>query len=573
MNKCGEFNLTNINETITVKGWVKKERNLGAMIFIDLGDQTGIVQIVADPKFAELISRENVLEVTGVVKARKSINPNIPTGEIEIEAQEIILINKAETPPLIIEEETDALEETRMKYRYLDLRRPNIKQNLLIRHEITKSIRNFLDTNGFTDIETPILGKTTPEGARDFLVPSRVNEGMFFGMPQSPQIYKQLLMIAGFDRYYQIAKCFRDEDLRADRQPEFTQVDMELAFADENMIMSLTEKMLIEVVKNVKGIDVSTFDVMDYEEAIDKYGVDKPDIRFEMLLHNFTDETRNSEFGVFSNAKSVKFMVVKNGTEHYGRKAIDNLTEQAKVLGAKGLAYVKFENNEFSGPIAKFLGEEEQKALLAKATIEEKDLILFVADTKHTTNNVLGSLRNSIAKELNLYDENELKFLWVTNFPLFEYDDAAERYFAMHHPFTSPHLNDIENFLTGNYESLENLKARAYDVCLNGYELGGGSIRISDPEVQKSMFKALGFSNEEMENEFGFLLEAYKYGAPTHGGLALGLDRLAMLLTNSESIRDVIAFPKNAAARDAMMDTPSIASEAQLDELFIQLKK
>lgn len=573
MNKCGEFNLTNINETITVKGWVKKERNLGAMIFIDLGDQTGIVQIVADPKFAELISRENVLEVTGVVKARKSINPNIPTGEIEIEAQEIILINKAETPPLIIEEETDALEETRMKYRYLDLRRPNIKQNLLIRHEITKSIRNFLDTNGFTDIETPILGKTTPEGARDFLVPSRVNEGMFFGMPQSPQIYKQLLMIAGFDRYYQIAKCFRDEDLRADRQPEFTQVDMELAFADENMIMSLTEKMLIEVVKNVKGIDVSTFDVMDYEEAMDKYGVDKPDIRFEMLLHNFTDETRNSEFGVFSNAKSVKFMVVKNGTEHYGRKAIDNLTEQAKVLGAKGLAYVKFENNEFSGPIAKFLGEEEQKALLAKATIEEKDLILFVADTKHTTNNVLGSLRNSIAKELNLYDENELKFLWVTNFPLFEYDDAAERYFAMHHPFTSPHLNDIENFLTGNYESLENLKARAYDVCLNGYELGGGSIRISDPEVQKSMFKALGFSNEEMENEFGFLLEAYKYGAPTHGGLALGLDRLAMLLTNSESIRDVIAFPKNAAARDAMMDTPSIASEAQLDELFIQLKK
>lgn len=578
----GELRLEHVGQVVELKGWVAKSRNLGGLVFIDLRDRYGITQLVANPETvsaevleaANKVRNEYVIAVKGTVAERQSKNPNMPTGDIEIVLDEVTIISEAEMTPLIIADETDALEDTRLKYRYLDLRRPVMQKNFILRHNILKSIRSYLDGQDFIEVETPYLNKSTPEGARDYLVPSRVHEGEFYALPQSPQIFKQLLMVSGFERYYQIARCFRDEDLRADRQPEFTQIDIETSFLTQEEIMNMIEEMLVKMMKDVKGLEISRpFPRLSYEEAMGRYGSDKPDTRFEMELMPLNDVVANCGFSVFAQTveagNEVKALCVKGAADRFSRKDIDKLTDYVKKYKAKGLAWVKVVEEGFNGPIAKFFNEEEVANIKEATNAEVGDLLLFVADTKAVVADSLGALRLHLGKELGLIDESKFNFLWVIDWPLFEYDEEAGRFFAAHHPFTMPSIDTLDTFDTDSHHA----KAQAYDIVLNGYELGGGSLRIYRPDIQSRMFEALGFTKEEAEEQFGFLMNAFKYGTPPHGGLALGLDRIAMILTGSQSLRDVIAFPKNASATCPMTEAPGHVSEAQLDELHIQLKK
>ncbi|MCU7211013.1 aspartate--tRNA ligase [Turicibacter sanguinis] len=578
----GELRLENVGQVVELKGWVAKSRNLGGLVFIDLRDRYGMTQLVANPEtvspevleVANKVRNEYVIAVKGIVAERQSKNPNMPTGDIEVVLEQLTIISEAEMTPLIIADETDALEDTRLKYRYLDLRRPMMQKNFILRHNILKSVRSYLDSQDFIEVETPYLNKSTPEGARDYLVPSRVHEGEFYALPQSPQIFKQLLMVSGFERYYQVARCFRDEDLRADRQPEFTQIDIETSFLTQEEIMNLVEEMLVKMMKDVKGLDTPRpFPRLSYEEAMGRYGSDKPDTRFEMELIPLNHVVANCGFSVFASTveagNEVKALCVKGAAERFSRKDIDKLTDFVKKYKAKGLAWVKVVEEGFNGPIAKFFNEDEVASIKAATNAEIGDLLLFVADTKAVVADSLGALRLHLAKELGLIDESKFNFLWVIDWPLFEYDEEAGRFFAAHHPFTMPSLDTLDTFDTDSH----NAKAQAYDIVLNGYELGGGSLRIYRPDIQSRMFEALGFTKEEAEEQFGFLMNAFKYGTPPHGGLALGLDRIAMILTGSQSLRDVIAFPKNASATCPMTEAPGRVSEAQLTELHIQLKK
>ncbi|PLT34589.1 aspartate--tRNA ligase [Bacillus sp. V5-8f] len=578
---CGEITESAIGEKVTLKGWVQKRRDLGGLIFIDLRDRTGIVQVVFNPdvskealEIADKIRSEYVIDIQGTVIARDeaTVNKNISTGKIEVQAESVKIVNEAKTPPFAIADKTEVSEDIRLKYRYLDLRRPVMFNSLKMRHQTTKSVREFLDGEGFLDIETPILTKSTPEGARDYLVPSRVHEGEFYALPQSPQIFKQLLMVSGVERYYQIARCFRDEDLRADRQPEFTQIDIETSFMSQDDIISMAERMMAKVMREVKGLDISLpFPRMTYDDAMSRFGSDKPDTRFGMELINVSELVADSGFKVFSgavaNGGEVKSLNVKNGAADYSRKDIDALGEFAAVYGAKGLAWLKVEADGLKGPIAKFFNEEHQKQLVQATEASEGDLLLFVADKKAVVADSLGALRLKLGKERGLIDQSVFNFLWVVDWPLLEYDEEAGRYFAAHHPFTMPEREDLEK-LDADPASV---RAQAYDLVLNGYELGGGSLRIFERDIQEKMFKVLGFTPEEANEQFGFLMEAFEYGTPPHGGIALGLDRLVMLLAGRTNLRDTIAFPKTASASDLLTDAPGTVSEAQLEELHLRL--
>ena len=578
---CGEVPETAIGEKITLKGWVQKRRDLGGLIFIDLRDRTGLVQIVFNPDVskealdtAEKVRNEFVLSVEGTVVERQegTINKNLKTGKIEVHATGLTIINEAKPSPFVISDKVDASEETRLKYRYLDLRRPVMFETFKMRHQTTKSVREFLDSEGFLDIETPMLTKSTPEGARDYLVPSRVHDGEFYALPQSPQLFKQLLMVSGFERYYQIARCFRDEDLRADRQPEFTQIDIETSFMSQEDIMALTEKMMAKVMKDVKGIDVTLpFPRLTYAEAMARYGSDKPDTRFGMELTDVSEIVKDSSFKVFAsavkNGGQVKAINVKGAASNYSRKDIDALGAFAAVYGAKGLAWMKVESDGLKGPISKFFEGSEAESLMAALEAEEGDLLLFVADNKMVVAEALGALRLKLGKEMGLIDNEAFNFLWVTDWPLLEYDPEAKRYFAAHHPFTMPFREDLDLLES----EPQNVRAQAYDIVLNGYELGGGSLRIFERDVQMKMLSALGFSDEEAQAQFGFLLEAFEYGTPPHGGIALGLDRLVMLLAGRTNLRDTIAFPKTASASDLLTEAPSRVDPEQLAELRLAL--
>jgi len=580
---CGEITEKVIGESVVLKGWVQKRRDLGGLIFIDLRDRTGIVQVVFNPdvskaalETAESIRSEYVLDITGKVVAREeaTVNPNLKTGRIEIQAESVEVLSAAKTPPFAISDQAaEVSEDIRLKHRYLDLRRPEMFNSLKMRHNVTKAVRRFLDDNGFLDIETPVLTKSTPEGARDYLVPSRVHEGEFYALPQSPQIFKQLLMVSGFDRYYQIARCFRDEDLRADRQPEFTQIDIEMSFMSQEDIMKLSEEMMAHVMRETHGIEISLpLPRMSYEDAMNRYGSDKPDTRFGMLLTDVSEAVKDSDFKVFASAVAsggaVKAINVKGAAANYSRKDIDALGEFAANYGAKGLAWLKTEADGLKGPIAKFFAGEKQEALVQALDAAVGDLLLFVADKLEVANAALGALRLKLGKELNLIDESLFNFLWVVDWPLLEYDAEEGRYYAAHHPFTMPVREDLKLIETNP----QDMKAQAYDLVLNGYELGGGSIRIFEKDVQEKMFGLLGFSEEEAKEQFGFLLEAFEYGAPPHGGIALGLDRLVMLLSGRTNLRDTIAFPKTASASCLMTEAPSEVDNAQLDELHLEIK-
>ena len=574
---AGRVREEHIGQEITLKGWVARRRDLGGLIFIDLRDREGIMQLVINPEkvsagvmaTAESLRSEFVIEVTGQVEAREQANDKLATGAVELNVTALTVLNTAKTTPFEIKDGIEANDDTRLRYRYLDLRRPEMLENLKLRAKVTHSIRNYLDELEFIDVETPFLSKSTPEGARDYLVPSRVNKGHFYALPQSPQITKQLLMNAGFDRYYQIVKCFRDEDLRGDRQPEFTQVDLETSFLTEQEIQDITEGLIARVMKETKGIEVTLpFPRMKYDDAMALYGSDKPDTRFEMLLQDLTDLVKGVDFKVFSEAPVVKAIVVKGAADNYSRKDIDKMTEVAKQYGAKGLAWVKVVDGELNGPVAKFL-TAIQGDLTAALGLEDKDLVLFVADTLDVANATLGALRGRIAKELGLIDNDKFNFLWVVDWPMFEWSEEEGRYMSAHHPFTLPQA-DTAHELEGD---LANVRAIAYDIVLNGYELGGGSLRINQKELQERMFKALGFSAEEANDQFGFLLEAMDYGFPPHGGLAIGLDRFVMLLAGEENIREVIAFPKNNKATDPMTQAPSTVDIKQLEELNLQVEQ
>lgn len=573
---AGRVRSEHIGQEITLKGWVGRRRDLGGLIFIDLRDREGIMQLVINPEkvsshvmaTAESLRNEFVIEVTGVVAQREQENTNLPTGAVELKVSALIVLNTAKTTPFEIKDDVEVSDDNRLRYRYLDLRRPKMLNNFKLRAKVTHSIRNYLDGLEFIDVETPMLTKSTPEGARDYLVPSRVNQGHFYALPQSPQITKQLLMNAGFDRYYQIVKCFRDEDLRGDRQPEFTQVDMETSFLSDKDIQDITEGMIAKVMKDTKGIDVTLpFPRMSYDDAMNNYGSDKPDTRFEMLLQDLTEVVKDVDFKVFSQAPVVKAIVVKGNADKYSRKNIDKLTEFAKQFGAKGLAWVKFTDGSLNGPVAKFLTSIEDK-LTASLQLEDNDLVLFVADTLEVANNTLGALRTRIAKELDMVDNSTFNFLWVVDWPMFEWSEEEGRYMSAHHPFTLP-TEESAHELEGD---LAKVRAVAYDIVLNGYELGGGSLRINQRELQERMFKALGFTAEEAADQFGFLLEAMNYGFPPHGGLAIGLDRFVMLLAGEDNIREVIAFPKNNKATDPMTQAPSLVSDKQLEELALATK-
>ena len=574
---AGRVREEHIGQEITLKGWVARRRDLGGLIFIDLRDREGIMQLVINPEkvsaevmaTAESLRSEFVIEVTGQVAAREQANDKLTTGAVELNVTALTVLNTAKTTPFEIKDGIEANDDTRLRYRYLDLRRPEMLENLKLRAKVTHSIRNYLDELEFIDVETPFLSKSTPEGARDYLVPSRVNKGHFYALPQSPQITKQLLMNAGFDRYYQIVKCFRDEDLRGDRQPEFTQVDLETSFLTEQEIQDITEGLIARVMKETKGIEVTLpFPRMKYDDAMALYGSDKPDTRFEMLLQDLTDLVKGVDFKVFSEAPAVKAIVVKGAADNYSRKDIDKMTEVAKQYGAKGLAWVKVVDGELNGPVAKFL-TSIQGDLTSALGLEDKDLVLFVADTLDVANATLGALRGRIAKELGLIDNDKFNFLWVVDWPMFEWSEEEGRYMSAHHPFTLPQA-DTAHELEGE---LANVRAIAYDIVLNGYELGGGSLRINQKELQERMFKALGFSAEEANDQFGFLLEAMDYGFPPHGGLAIGLDRFVMLLAGEENIREVIAFPKNNKATDPMTQAPSTVALKQLEELNLQVEQ
>ncbi|WP_338750346.1 aspartate--tRNA ligase [Bacillus sp. FJAT-52991] len=579
---CGEITEQHIGEKVTLKGWVQRRRDLGGVIFIDLRDRTGIVQIVFDQKtsaealaLAEKIRNEYVLDIQGTVIARdeSTVNGNIATGKIEIEVEKVTILSEAKTPPFMIEDDMEVSEDIRLKYRYMDLRRPAMYETFKMRSDITKTMRDYLDENGFLDVETPILTRSTPEGARDYLVPSRVHNGEFYALPQSPQIFKQLLMVSGFDRYYQIARCFRDEDLRADRQPEFTQIDIEASFMSQEDIMAMTEDMLKRIMKRVKGVEIAeAFPRMTYDEAMSRFGSDKPDTRFGMELIDVSEIVKDSGFKVFASTASsggqVKMINVKGGGIDYSRKDIDHLTEFAAIYGAKGLAWMKVEEDGLKGPIIKFFTEEEQAQISAAAEATAGDLLMFVADKKSVVADALGALRLKLGKERGLIDENQFNFLWVTDWPLLEFNEEDGRYYAAHHPFTMPAREDLAII----DENPGAAKAQAYDIVLNGYELGGGSIRIFERDIQEKMFKLLGFTDEQAKEQFGFLLEAFEYGTPPHGGIALGLDRLVMLLTGRTNLRDTIAFPKTASASDLLMDAPSEVSNNQLEELHLSVR-
>jgi len=573
---AGRVREEHIGQELTLKGWVSRRRDLGGLIFIDLRDREGIMQLVINPETvsqevmatAESLRSEYVIEVTGQVAARQQANDKIATGKVELHVTALEVLNTAKTTPFEIKDGIEANDDTRLRYRYLDLRRPEMLENLKLRAKVTHSIRNYLDELEFIDVETPFLSKSTPEGARDYLVPSRVNKGHFYALPQSPQITKQLLMNAGFDRYYQIVKCFRDEDLRGDRQPEFTQVDLETSFLTEQEIQDITEGLIARVMKETKGIKVTLpFPRMNYDDAIALYGSDKPDTRFDMLLTDLTELVKGVDFKVFSEAPAVKAIVVKGAADHYSRKDIDKMTEVAKQYGAKGLAWVKVADGALNGPVAKFLTDLTTE-LTDALQLEEKDLVLFVADTLEIANATLGALRCRIAKDLNLIDNSQFNFLWVVDWPMFEWSEEEDRYMSAHHPFTLPQA-DTAHELEGD---LAKVRAIAYDIVLNGYELGGGSLRINQKALQERMFTALGFSKEDATEQFGFLLEAMDYGFPPHGGLALGLDRFVMLLAGEENIREVIAFPKNNKATDPMTQAPSAVADKQLEELSLQVE-
>lgn len=577
--KNNEFRMKDVGKVVTLHGWINKKRNLGGLLFLDLRDRSGVIQALVRPeqecyKIAETLKNEYVVALTGTIMERESKNPNMDTGDVELEVAEIAILNVANDLPFEISDSTSALEDTRLKYRYLDLRRNAIKEKLIIRHKIMAATREFLDHEDFVEVETPVLCKSTPEGARDYLVPSRVNKGKFYALPQSPQLFKQLLMIGGMERYYQIAKCFRDEDLRADRQPEFTQIDLEMSFVDQNDVMDLAERLIAHMFKKVKGIDIELpLLKMEYDEAMEKYGSDKPDLRFDMKIEDLTSIFRNTEFGVFKSVIEeggiINAIVARNAADKYSRKNIDTLTEFVKTYGATGLAYLKFMENELSGSIIKVLSTEELVSVKQKLKLENNDLVFIVANKKNIVKASLGALRVKLGKELGLIDPDDYKLLWVINFPVFEYSEEEKRYMACHHPFTAPHDSDVDRLMSNPGEC----KAKAYDIVINGYEAGGGSIRIHNAETQKKMFEALGFTPESAKEKFGFFIDAFQYGTPPHGGLAFGLDRLTMLLSKTENIRDVIAFPKTASASDLMSEAPNVVDEKQLKELGIKIEK
>jgi aspartyl-tRNA synthetase len=576
-NNNGTFSLKNVGEVVELYGWVAKKRNLGGVIFVDLRDRSGIIQLIVNPDnkyyaLAESLKNEYVLKVTGEIKERSNKNANLATGEIEVLVKELTLINSASELPFEISNSSTVAEELRLKYRYLDIRRDPIKDKMIFRHKVALAVREYLDKEGFIEVETPILGRSTPEGARDYLVPSRVNKGNFYALPQSPQLFKQLLMVAGMERYFQIAKCFRDEDLRADRQPEFTQIDIEMSFIEENDIMTVVENMVAHVFKKTRDIDIKLpLLKMKYDDAINYYGSDKPDLRFELKINDITEILKATEFSIFKDVLSsngiINAIVGKNCADKFSRKEVEKLEETVKTYRANNLFYLKF-NEELTGNIAKYVSEAELNALKANLGIEDNDILFIVGGKKNVVKTALGALRNKLARLLNLIDETAYKLLWVVDFPAFEYSEEDNRYYATHHPFTAPKDEDVDKLLTDK----GNCYSKAYDIVINGYEAGGGSIRIHDAVTQAKMFEALGFTKEEAEQKFGFLMGAFKYGTPPHGGLAIGLDRLVMLLTGTDNIRDVIAFPKTASASDLMNECPNIVDQKQLDELGIKLK-
>lgn len=571
----GELRLQDVNSEVTLCGWVAKRRNFGALVFIDLRDRYGITQLVFNEDIATQISdvrNEYVLQVKGTVVERKDKNPKLETGEIEVVVREVKIVNTAITTPMIIADETDALEDTRLKYRYLDLRRPVLQKNLILRNRITLLVRNYLAKYGFTEVETPILCRSTPEGARDYLVPSRISKGEFYALPQSPQLYKQLLMVGGMDRYFQIARCFRDEDLRADRQPEFSQIDIEMSFVDEEDIWSMTEGLMKEIFKDIKGIDLPEFKRIPYDTCMEKYGSDKPDLRFDMPLYNVSEVFANTEFKVFENCLNeggiIQAMNVKNGADKFSRKQLDKLQDYVKVYGAKALANLKLTAEGFAGSVTKILSDAEKEALRTMLNIEENDIVFFVADKKKVAQSSLGALRVKLGHDLDLINKDAYEFLWVTDFPMFEYDENENRYVAAHHPFTSPNLEDVDKLLSDPAHCY----SRAYDLVLNGYELLSGSIRIHDQKLQEKVFEAIGMTLEEAHEKFSWFMDAFQYGTPPHGGVGIGLERLTMILAGTDNIRDVVAFPKSASASDLMAQAPSPVDPAQLKELGIETK-
>lgn len=576
---CGELRLADEGKEVILNGWVAKQRSLGSLVFVDLRDKTGITQITFNEDIpeelmeaAKSLRSEYSIGIKGVVHERSAKNGNIPTGEIEVFATDMIIYSSAETPPIYIKDDDNVDESLRLKYRYLDLRKNKMQRNLLFRHKVTKCARDYFDENGFVEVETPMLIKSTPEGARDYLVPSRVKNGAFYALPQSPQMFKQLLMVAGTDRYFQIVKCFRDEDLRADRQPEFTQIDLEMSYVDQDDVIAMQEGFLRKLMKELKGIDIETpFPRLTWTEAMERYGSDKPDTRFGIELIKLNDLVEDCDFAVFTNALSeggdVRGICVPGGAEQYSRKKIDKLTEEAKHYGAKGLVWIKKENGEYNSSVKKFFTQEQLASIMDRLEAKDGDMAFIVSDRKKVVFDTLGWLRRKIAGQLGMLDDNQFNFLWVVDFPMFEEDDEGNLK-AMHHPFTQPKLDELYKLEDGN---LLDLKADAYDIVLNGVELGGGSVRIHDKDLQAKMFEVLGLSDEECQEKFGFLIEAFKYGAPPHAGLAYGLDRMVMLLLGEKSIREVIAFPKNQNAECLVSEAPGVVDAKQLEELGIQV--
>ena len=577
MEKYEIKTLKNVGEHVELYGWVSKVRNLGGLVFIDLRNRTGIIQVVVRPEseyynLANSLKSEYVIKVTGVIVERENKNKNLATGDIEVEVETLELINTSIEIPFLISNDTTALEDTRLKYRYLDLRREVLKDNLVTRNNITFQARKFLNNLDFVEVETPILCKSTPEGARDYLVPSRVNKGKFYALPQSPQIFKQLLMVSGIERYFQIAKCFRDEDLRADRQPEFTQIDVEMSFVTEDDVMDIGEKLVASIFKEVKGIDIKLpLMRMKYDEAMERFGSDKPDLRFGMEIHDITECFKNTDFTIFKNVIEnsgiINAIVVKNSADKYSRKDLDKLVEYVKTYKASGLAYLKY-NEEVTGSIVKVMSDVEIEDVRKTLDVENNDLVLIISGARKIVKTSLGALRCKLARDLDLINSDDYKLLWVTDFPSFEWSEEEGRFMACHHPFTMPKDSDIEKLLTDK----EHCYSKAYDIVINGYEAGGGSIRIHDQNVQEIMFKALELTSDDIKNKFGFFVDALKYGCPPHGGFALGLDRLTMILCKTENIRDVIAFPKTASATDLMCECPNVVDEKQLSDLGIEIK-